>query len=272
MLGDIRHILSPINSNTTRAADIILLVDESGSMTMEHQWISEMVEQLDNGLMETGIGVYPRNRFGIIGFGHECTVEVRGERAFLTKGNNEYVLAENITELTKRIRVGGKNEDGYSAIASALREYTFRDGAIQFILVSDEDRDVLLNVTRDEVEFMLKANGVVLNTVVSQEFTAGDIRAFGIDVDKTAYIYDPSLDSLFRTIQGIGASVEDSAYGSTDMDYTQLAFLVEGGSWDLSILRQGTHFVASLQFHDYLICIQEVKFLMHLQIVLCMQK
>lgn len=241
VLDNMRHILLPVNA--TRAADIILLVDESGSMTKEHQWIPEMVKQLDNALMDTGIGVHPRNRFGIIGFGDDCTIEDGFGRTLLINESDKYVLADSIIELSKILKIGGKQEDGYSAIASALKEYTFQDGAKQFILITDEDRDVLLNVTRDEVESMLKANDIILNTVVTQEFTAGGIQAFGVDWDRTAYIYDPSLDSFFRTIRNVGAPIEDSAYGSTNDDYTQLAFLVEGGSWDLSLLQQGTYFL-----------------------------
>lgn len=237
MLDDRRYILLPVNA--TRAADIILLVDESGSMTMKHQWIPEMVKQLDNALMETGIGVHTRNRFGVIGFGGDCTIKDGLGRILQTNESDKYVVSDNILELTKTLRIGGKQEDGYSAIATALKEYTFQDGAKQFILITDEDRDVLVDVTRNEVESMLKANDVILNTVVSQEFTAGGIRSFGVDRDSAVYIYDPSVDSFFKTIHNVGAPIEDSAYGSTDKDYTQLAFLVKGGSWDLSLLQQG---------------------------------
>ena len=249
MLDDIRYILFPISDNTTQAADIILLVDESGSMTTEHVWIPEMVKQLDNSLMEIGIGVDPRNRFGVIGFGNDCSNELGSGRLFSTKGSDIYVLAENITELTQGLKTGGKYEDGYSAIASAFQYYTFGDGAKQFILISNEDRDVLSNITRDDIEHMLRKSDVVLNVVVSENFAAGAMQAFGIDVDRTAYIFDPSLDSLFRSIDGIGIPVQDSAHGSTDEDYTQLAFLAEGGSWDLSLLQQGNNLLSVIILH-----------------------
>lgn len=229
----------PIDDNTTQAADIILLVDESGSMIMQHQWITEMVNQLDNALIESGVGVEPRNRFGVIGFGGDCSKDAGFGKPFFTEGGDAYVLAENITELTQGLTTGGKYEDGYGAIISAFEQYMFRGGAKHFILISDEDRDVFSNVTRDDIEFMLKANNVVLDVVVNQEFTAGEIQALGINVNGSAYIFDPSLDSLFRTINHVGASIHDSAYGSTDDDYTQLAFLVNGGSWNLNLLQQG---------------------------------
>ena len=239
VLDDIRYILSPISDNTTQAADIILLIDESGSMTMQHKWIPEMVNHLDNALMEVGIGVDPRNRFGVLGFG-DCNNETGFGKDVFNQGIDAYVLSENISKLTQALSIGGKYEDGYGSIVSAFQQFSFRDGAKNFILISDEDRDILSSVTRDDVELLLKANNIVLDVVVNQEFAAGDIRAFGINTVKTAYIYDPSLVSFFRAIDHIGAPIHDSAHGSTNEDYTQLAFLVKGGSWDLGLLQQGS--------------------------------
>ena len=76
--------------------------------------------------------------------------------------------------------------------------------------------------------------------MISEEFTGGEARAFGIDAEGTAYVYDPSSDVLFRNVDNLGVPVKDSAHGSTNMDYTQLALQVNGGSWDISLLSQGT--------------------------------
>ena len=239
VLNGLRYILLPITDNTTQAVNVILLVDESGSMTMQHSWIPEMIEQLDSALMNVGIGVDPRNRFGVIGFGDDCTTEATFDQAFLTNESVTYVPADRIVEFTQRLQMGGKYEDGYRAIASAFKQYTFGDRTNLFILISDEDRDDLSNITRDDIESMLTANEVILNVVVSEEFTGGEARAFGIDADGTAYVYDPSSDVLFRNVDNFGVPVKDSAHGSTNEDYTQLALQVKGGSWDIGLLQQG---------------------------------
>lgn len=239
MLDDARNILLPIGDNVPQAADIILLVDESGSMAVGHQWIPQMVAQLDTALIEAGIGVNPRNRFGITGFGDECSSDRSIGRVLLSEENDVYVVAENVAKLTQKLNVRGRYEDGYGAIATALTQYTFRGRAKHFILISNEDRDILSNITRDDIEVMLRIKNVILNVVVNQEFAVDGVRAFGIDGDGTAYIYDPSFDSLFRTVDEIAVPVQDSAHGSTDYDYTQLAFLLNGSSWDLSLLQKG---------------------------------
>ena len=48
-------------------ADVVFVVDESGSMAGEHAWIQEVVEDLDAGLEARGIGT---NRYGVVGFGN----------------------------------------------------------------------------------------------------------------------------------------------------------------------------------------------------------
>ena len=45
--------LSP--EDTTLAADIILLVDESSSMVMEHDWIPGMIRELDTALQVSNL-------------------------------------------------------------------------------------------------------------------------------------------------------------------------------------------------------------------------
>lgn len=62
MLGEVRLVLGPQGTNMSRAADIILLVDESGSMTEEHAWIPTMTTLLDQALRDVGVGEEPRNR------------------------------------------------------------------------------------------------------------------------------------------------------------------------------------------------------------------
>jgi hypothetical protein len=58
-----RRVLAPASSNISPAADIILLVDESGSMMEEHAWIPTMTALLDQALMEVGVGEEPKNRY-----------------------------------------------------------------------------------------------------------------------------------------------------------------------------------------------------------------
>ena len=243
LVGNSRQILSSQNTNRTRAADVILLVDESGSMSMEHAWIPEMIQDLDSALQLIGVGVNPRNQFGIVGFGNDCTDELAFARVLMSSTNQIFFTSDNISDFTENLSVGGRNEDGYSAINAALESYQFRDTAArQFILITDEDRDRLdVNLTRDRIIEMLQDKGIVLNAVVSEEYSGNSLRGLGIDSKASAFIFDPSAKSFFRIIPNSGSPIQDSAYGDTNSDYSQLALDLGGATWDISQLQQGTY-------------------------------
>ena len=210
---------------------------------MEHAWIANMTQRLDEALMSVNIGVNPQNRFGIVGFGSDCGIgELLLGRVVANSDDQVFTTAEGIEEFTFSLNTSGRREDGYSGIKTALDSYEFRDVARQFILITDEDRDdVRQDLTRESIQDMLVGAQTLLNVAVSEEFIADNLRALGIGSNGNAYIYDPSASSLYRTIRGVGMPIADSAHGSTNRDYTQLALDIGGGAWDLSQLRTGMH-------------------------------
>ena len=57
------------------AADIVFVVDESGSMVMEHTWLRSEIVRLDQQLRLKGVGVGDRpNLFALVGFGRPMNV------------------------------------------------------------------------------------------------------------------------------------------------------------------------------------------------------
>lgn len=241
-LGESRLILLAPVDNATRAVDVILLVDESGSMVMEHAWISSMVKRLDESLIKLSIGVEPRNYFGVVGFGDDCTDDSIFDRILLSSSNWTFVTSENISDFTQNLKTGGRMEDGYSAIKTALNGYDFRNVSKQLILITDEDRDELLdNITQQSIKAMLTDNDALLNVAVNEEFSGSQLRSLGIDSAGNAYVYDPTARSSFRVIRSSGVPVQDSAHGTTSEDYTQVALQLGGAAWDLSLLRQGKY-------------------------------
>ena len=234
-------VIVPRDVNQSRAADIILLVDESSSMADELAWIPGMAQLLDQSLILAGIGATEQNKFGVVGFGDGCdSSDSALGRVLVNDMQQMLTCAGNISGLIQNLKLGGRDEDGYSAMETALNGYAFRNAAKQFILITDEDRDVLsVNLTRDRIKTMLGDSDVQLNVVVSEQFLAGGLRALGVDGNMNAYLYDPSILSLFTVEEGSGISLENGAYGSTNIDYTSLAWELQGAAWDLSQLRQG---------------------------------
>ena len=53
--------VSNVTQGTQDAADIVLVVDESGSMRTEHEWLLVMIPSLEEMLVSAGIYIYPNN-------------------------------------------------------------------------------------------------------------------------------------------------------------------------------------------------------------------
>ena len=193
-------------------------------------------------LQEVNVGRVESNRFGLVGFGGDCSDGLGLGRVLSAGGGAQFSFATNFTELSEGLTTSGRREDGYSAIHTALVSYPLRPGAAkQFVLISDEDRDVVdANLTKESIAAALLAGPVMLNVAVNEEFSAGGLlRALGIDANGRGYVYDPSSPEMYRVVEEEGEAVRDSGHGDTHRDYTQLALDTRGGAWDLNILRDG---------------------------------
>lgn len=240
--GSLFYSLKPFATGpaSNAAADIIFVVDESGSMAMEHEWIRQEVVLLDVGLRQQGVGVGGReNLFALVGFGRNDPTAINGVTLTDLAPLEDFISASLNLELT------GVFEDGYAAVDHALTTIVTRVGtAKQIILVTDEDRGVLRSdLSRDDIEQKLIDAGIVLNVVVNQGFLSDpeNPRSFALGLNKngTAFVVDPQSSSLFTTIRGgIPSSEQDFNFGNTLEDYVELAYNVGGLAWDLNQLRE----------------------------------
>lgn len=210
------------------AADIIVLMDESGSMSGEQAWIKTVVTALDNGLQAEG---FTDVKFGSVGFavgsgpGLTRTFDVGGELLFSAADFQ-----------TLNYSLGGGTEDGWAAIEVA-GTYPFTPGAVRnFIMVTDEDRDnSQRDLTFDSVLLGIQNAGALLNTVVDANMVcANGATAVGITANGTGYVADGA--GGFDLCAGATAT---GGAGSSIADYVDLAFASGGAIWDLDFLRQG---------------------------------
>ena len=206
-------------------ADIVFVVDESGSMAGEQAWIQQMIFDLDTALEAEGIGP---NQFGLVGYlASGRTINV---------GNDLLGTAEEFSIAAQSLRTSGGIEDGYNGLDLAL-DYPFRDGsAVNFILLTDEDRDNRNgNLTFTSLFDELTAAEALLNVGVNASFRTADNQvALGVDGETNAYQADGN--GGFVASPG---GIFQSGSGTTKQDYVDLAWAVEGAAWDLNQLRQG---------------------------------
>jgi len=211
-------------------ADVIVVMDESGSMSGEQAFIGPAMIALNTGLI--GKGLSP-NQFGLVGFGASAGHGIPGHTHSV--GGGAFGTAAQFNAATGSLVVSGGSEDGYSGIAHALT-YPFRAGSARnIILVTDEDRDNEGGPNYAAVLAGLQAKNAILNVIVNADLRNGaNQTALGIDSEGNAFI----ADGMGGFTISPGGHVA-GAFGTTAADYINLAFATGGAAFDLNQLRAG---------------------------------
>jgi|GEM_PF-5393731 len=144
--------------------------------------------------------------------------------------------AEAFAATTENLVTSGSFEDGFAGVLFGLENFDFRsDAAVNFIVVTDEDRDLLLpEVDRDDLLSLLGGQNAVLTSIVDANLTgaSGGAEALGANADGQVFLPDGSggftFDTLDDTITGEGTTV---------FDYVEPAFLTGGSVFDIEQLR-----------------------------------
>jgi hypothetical protein len=232
----------PASALAVDYADVLFIVDESGSMDTEHGWIGGMVLDLESALTAANVGDGANgNRYGLVGFTDYSGADGTPAGEFVRQiqvGGGQWGTAAELDAATSNFVLQGGDEDGYLAIDYALNNYSTRGGAgLNVIFITDEDREDWSDVDNiNDVLASLNSRNAILNAAVdatyhSDNHTSGVI---GIDGAGNAYVAD-----------GFGGFITDtggivfSDGGSTEEDYLDLAWPTGGAGWDLNILRDG---------------------------------
>lgn len=230
------------SGNVTTAVDVMIVMDGSSSMDTEHAWLPGMVERLEAELRSNGIGTSSElpNLYALVEFGQS---RERAQAHTLTARGRPFFAIDEFYMATEQLfsDVEGNREDGYQAIIHAFDTLPYRRSpavALNVILVTDEDRDVLAgaeDITRDVVKARILQEGAVLNVVVDNMFQAlNGTRALGVDSFGTAYLAQGALSIPTKVDIELGAG-----YGRTRRSYTELALETGGAAWDINLLRGG---------------------------------
>jgi hypothetical protein len=217
-------------------ADIIVVVDESGSMGGEHTWISGMISSLETSLFGAGVGSgADANRYALVGYGNGLGGANSGR--LLAGFGSTATFATGAGSLV----TSGSLEDGYAGMNFAFNtlEASFRAGsAVNVILITDEDRDNSNGaLTLASINSRLAGYNALLNVVVNNPFSGGAPLvggALGISSGNLAYFADGS-----GGFTSSGPASFGDGFGTTETDYVSLALGTGGAAWDLNLLRSG---------------------------------
>ena len=230
-------------------ACIVTLIDESGTMSGEHSWVPNAIEELEKLLVAEGVGTRRSNVYAIVGFG----VPDVSARVVQLNGDT-WIPASRYREATGQLKTDGDTEDGYYAIDFAIRNLPFPDScARNYILVTDERRAESpqgASLTHDRVLTALQDKEIVTNVIINVGLVVVtddgfDSDAFGVDYLGNAF----SVGRGGNFIQSTGdVSVRsDLAFCNSFRDYGDLGLRTNGAVWDLETLRQGA---VSTQYSD----------------------
>lgn len=232
-----------ITAETQDAADIVLLIDDSGSMEHEHEWLLAMVPYLEASLINAGVGNHEnRNRYCAIAFGGIGPME---PAHFLLVNGEKCFTADQFPKARVQLKNAGLYEDGYEAIHFAINNVPFRDSpfiAKNVFLITDEGRSIILqgqSLTKTSIRDELLNTDTLLNVIVNASYQDTNNAAetvLGQDGFGLTYLLRPN--GLYSTnTDGLVVTQSDK---DTVNAYIDLALGVKGGSWSLPILRSST--------------------------------
>ncbi|MEM6616241.1 MAG: autotransporter domain-containing protein [Pseudomonadota bacterium] len=214
-----------------QTAEFVFLVDESGSMGGEQQFLQTFVPTFEGILNGNGV----MGSYGLVGYG-SGTVNARS----IPVGGAQFGTAAEFSAAAQTLLLNGATEDGYEGIDFILDTYNFNPAAGNqrvIVLVTDEDRDNTdASLTFNSILADLNAQQVALSAILSQEvFTTNDEQAIGASATQT--FTDLNNDGVPEVG---GAPVLGNSAGTTEQDYTDLVFAIPGACVaDLNILRSG---------------------------------
>ncbi|MFT6927224.1 MAG: hypothetical protein ACJAZP_002853 [Psychromonas sp.] len=225
--------------NTIRSvgdAEVLVVIDVSGSMGGETRWVGGMAVALEEKLKAAGVGSNDTNKYGLVNYSSY------GPRNTLVKGG-KFGSAQEFDAASASLGLYGGTEDGWQAIHFTLNDYPKAEKAARnIILVTDEDRDNRdSNITYASILQELDGQAALLNSVVNARFKCVDgTSALGMNSEHVGYVADGQ--------GGYTLCENASAYsgsGNTIAHYVQMAMENGGAAWDLNYLRSGGHYAES---------------------------
>ncbi|MCA9192049.1 MAG: putative Ig domain-containing protein [Planctomycetales bacterium] len=164
-----------------------------------------------------------------------------GQKLVIAPRDDIFVgTAEQASRASGSLVAFGSNEDGYEAISAGLNLDVYRPGAaVNVILVSDEDRDVLdPSATFASTFTALDLVDARLNGVHDATFVdSTNRRALGVDSQGNAYLAD-GAGGFIASAGGTFVSTVRPGQ-TTKADYIDLAWALSGAAWDVNLLRGG---------------------------------
>lgn len=156
---DFFQVTSPQTAGGVRLADIVFLIDASGSMGSAINGVKNNVNTFADALVASDVDY----RLGLVQFGQYSD---SGHPQLFNSGN--LTDAAQFKEFVNTLSATGGYEPGFLALRMAAQGFNFRPGAQKvFLLISDEDSD---DRDKEGTITLLQTNDIVVHTAVNCAF------------------------------------------------------------------------------------------------------
>lgn len=131
-------VFTPPSAGGTRLADIVFIIDNSGSMGFEQQDvidnINAFVDELTRRGVDDGLGLtrYGQSSTGTLG-------QVGGGPIFENGGSITEDAVRFKNDILTRNITSGSNEPGYYSIKASLENFSFRPGAKKVLIIATDE-------------------------------------------------------------------------------------------------------------------------------------
>eukprot|EP00118_Oscarella_pearsei_P016169 m.152496 g.152496 ORF g.152496 m.152496 type:complete len:686 (+) comp38593_c0_seq2:106-2163(+) len=234
-----------------QAADIVLVVDDSGSMQTEQRWIAEAASALETALIRVGVGTGElKNLFYVVLFGNGQRIAATGQgwrqnRTWpIYVGDKIGLRVHEVPEAVKGFTRDGNAEDGYQAIELALDLKELRNDpkrvALNIALITDEPRDPFAGgeagteSSLDEIIQKLKNKGAKVNVFGNFGFQENvlSVDYQGQQYTATGVISTNEFQDEDKVVSFAANEPECRAF----VQYAPLAMSTQGAVWNLEFV------------------------------------
>ena len=168
------------------SADVVFVVDESGSMAGEHEWLTEIVAELDNALEARGI---TGNRYSLLGFGGSRNNA--GVRNLTLPAQPDVQIYGPGNQLIDQ-QLANSPQPGFSLSG---------DGEYTVVVSTDEDGslDYSFEVSAEEAEPTAPTG---FDQILGGSITAGEQQTFTFKAPAGQKVWFDSISATSRNIRG----------------------------------------------------------------------
>ncbi len=220
---DFYEVVPPASGGSSRLADIVFLMDNSGSMSDEQNAVSNNVSDFIDQLNATGVDC----ALGLCRFGGENSGYPIIEENGLLTSDTDYFK----NSIWTRNHTSGGFEPGWDALYDSATQFSFRPGSQKiFILITDENCQYSNQGHYSQQEALTILNNSTITTFSLISTDSGSIQDYGYISEQTngeyMDIYSP-FDDILTAISSQVSNTYVVRYRSSDIAFNGLERIVD---------------------------------------------